>query len=199
MQYEWILQQISMPQLSRQLTSYIYVYKNVYKNQRNRHILHWYPSLQLRHVLGTFQPGQGQAEQPHSSCSVLDVWARGHISAPRCPSWGASCPCPHQSKAWTHDCQGIHLSFPKTYSLCNSSCPTRSTAHRQNHPNPRSVVSPRDQMKQPAWDGMDHLQPSHPSVPELQEQEIKICVNLKWSWQCVFNENFWSAAPLGVK
>lgn len=74
MQYEWILQQISMPRLSRQLTIYIFVHKNDYKNWRNLHISHWCPSFQPHHALGAFQPGQGEPEQPHSVCSALNVW-----------------------------------------------------------------------------------------------------------------------------
>ena len=162
MQYEWILQQISMPQLSRQLTYYIYVYKNDYRNLRNLHILHWSPSFQPRHVLGTFQPGQGQVQQPHSSCSVLNVWTRGPVFSSRCLSWGSSCPCPHQSKPCTCDHQGTHLNFCQTYSLRNSSCPTRSTACQQKCPNPKFILSPRDQRKPHVWDGTGRLLSSHP-------------------------------------
>ena len=113
MQYEWIVQQISMPQLSSQLTNYVYVYKNDYKNLRNLHISHWSPSFQPCHVLGTFQPGQGQAEQPHSSCSALNVWTRGLISASRCLSWGGILSLPTSKQALDTWPPGNIFEFPQ--------------------------------------------------------------------------------------
>lgn len=132
-------------------------------------------------VLGTFKPGRTSPQQLFST-KCLNQGTRFCFQM---PELAASCPCPCSGKSWIYD-RGH-----KTYSLCNSSYPTRSTACQQNHPNPRSVISLRDQRKKQAWDRTGQLLPSY-----LQEQEIKILVNLKWSWQPLFKESFRSTAPL---